>query len=49
MNLEITFYVEKTFDIKSKEIKNLMKEICETIIVNDLNDRNIFNFFKNKD
>jgi hypothetical protein len=49
MNLEITFYVQKSFDIKSKDIKNLMKEISDTIINNDLNDRNIFNFFKNKD
>ena len=49
MNLEITFYVQKSFDIKSKEVKILMKDISDTIINNDLNDPNIFNFFKNKD
>ena len=26
MNLEITLYVEKQFDVKSKEIKNKVKE-----------------------
>lgn len=49
MNLEITFYVQKSFDIKSKEVKILMKDISDIIINNDLNDPNIFNFFKNKD
>ncbi len=48
MNLEITLYSQKMFDIKTKEIKNLMKEISENVINNDLNDVNLFNFYKNK-
>jgi hypothetical protein len=49
MNLEITLYSQKMFDIRTKEIKNLIKEISEKIIINDLNDTNLFNFYKNKD
>jgi hypothetical protein len=48
MNLEITLYVENTFDIKSKEIKNTLKDIMETIIDDSLSDKMLFNFNKSK-
>jgi len=48
MNLEVTLYVEKKFDVKSKEIKSTIKYITETIIDNGLSDKNLFNFSKSK-
>lgn len=48
MNLEVTLYVEKKFDVKSKEIKSTIKYITETIIDNGLSDKNLFNFYKSK-
>ena len=48
MNLEVTLYVDKHFDVKSKEIKNSVKEIIETIVENGLSDKKLFNFNKSK-
>lgn len=48
MNLEITLYVEKIFDIKSKEIKELIKKTSYSIINDCLIDKKLFNFHKTK-
>jgi hypothetical protein len=48
MNLEITLYVDTYFDVKSKEIKNSIKDIMETIIDEGLIDKKLFNFNKTK-
>ena len=48
MNLEITLYVEKQFDVKSKEIKNTIKNLLEYVINNGLIDKKLFNFNKSK-
>ena len=48
MNLEITLYVNKQFDIKTKDIKNSIKNILESIIDEGLNDKKLFNFIKSK-
>ena len=48
MNLEITLYVDKQFDVKSKDIKNNVKDILSMIIEDGLSDKNLFNFYKSK-
>jgi hypothetical protein len=48
MNMEITLYVNKQFDVKSKEIKNNIKEILLSVIDEGLNDKKLFNFHKSK-
>ena len=48
MNLEITLYVEKQFDVKSKEIKNTIKNLLENVINDGLIDKKLFNFNKSK-
>ena len=48
MNLEITLYVDKQFDVKSKEIKNNVKDILCFIIEDGLSDKKLFNFYKTK-
>ena len=48
MNLEITLYVDSFFDVKSKEIKNTIKDILIGTIEKGLSDKNLFNFNKNK-
>lgn len=48
MNMEVTLYVDKQFDVKSKDIKNNIKEILISIIDNGLNDKKLFNFNKSK-
>jgi hypothetical protein len=48
MNLEITLYVDKQFDVKSKDIKNDIKDILSLIIEEGLSDKNLFNFYKTK-
>ena len=49
MNLEITLYVEKQFDVKSKEIKNTIKNLLENVINDGLIDKKLFNFNKSKE
>jgi len=48
MNLEITLFVKKQFDIKEKDVKGYIKNLSESIINNHLIDKNLFNFHKNK-
>ena len=48
MNLEITLYVDKQFDVKSKEIKTILKDLFETTIEDGLSDKKLFNFYKSK-
>ncbi len=48
MNMEVTLYVNKQFDVKSKEIKNNVKNILTSIIDGGLNDKKLFNFNKSK-
>jgi hypothetical protein len=48
MNLEITLYVEKQFDVRSKEIKTSITNIIETVIDNGLSNKKLFNFHKSK-
>jgi hypothetical protein len=48
MNLEITLYVDNQFDVKSKEIKNNVKDILIYIIEDGLSDKKLFNFYKSK-
>lgn len=48
MNLEITLYVNEFFDVKSKPIKSEIKSFIERIIDDDLIDKDLFNFHKNK-
>jgi hypothetical protein len=48
MNLEITLYVDRQFDVKSKEIKNNVKDVLINVIDKGLNDKKLFNFYKSK-
>ena len=48
MNLEITLYVNNQFDIKSKEIKNILKDLFESIVDDSISDKKLFNFYKSK-
>lgn len=48
MNLEVTLYVENQFDVKSKEVKTIIKSIHEKIIDHALEDKKLFNFYKSK-
>jgi len=48
MNLEITLYVDDQFDVKSKEIKNNVKDILIYVIEDGLSDKKLFNFYKSK-
>ena len=48
MNLEITLYVDRQFDVKSKEIKNNVKDVLINVIDKGLNDKKLFNFNVNK-
>lgn len=48
MDLEITLYVEKYFDVKSKEVKEIVSNLSESIIDTILTDETLFNFYKTK-
>jgi hypothetical protein len=48
MNLEVTLFTKKMFDIRSCETKNHIQSILQNIIDNDLTDKNLFNFHVNK-
>ena len=48
MNLEVTLFVENQFDIKSKEVKNIIKSIIEGIVDDGLTNKNLYNFNKSK-
>jgi hypothetical protein len=48
MNLEITLYVENAFDVKTKDTKNLIKDILINTIDTSLSNKKLFNFHKSK-
>ena len=48
LNLEITLFTEKCFDIRSKELKCVVKNLVTDIIDSDLNNKILFNFSKSK-
>jgi hypothetical protein len=48
MDLEITLYVEKYFDVRSKEIKQIVTDLSESLINNVLTDETLFNFNETK-
>ena len=48
MNLEITLFVEKQFDVKSKFTRQMIRELIEKLVNCGLSDKNLFNFNKNK-
>jgi hypothetical protein len=48
MNLEVTLYVDKQFDVKSKELKNTLKRLIEDIVDSGLQEKKLFNFYKTK-
>ena len=48
MNLEITLFVNKHFDIKASEIKSLIKKLTHNVVDNCLKDETLFNFNKTK-
>jgi hypothetical protein len=48
MNLEITLYVDKQFDVKSKDVRNNIKDILYSVVEEGLSDKKLFNFHKSK-
>jgi len=48
MDLEITLYVDKYFDIKIKEVKEIVTDLSVTIVDTILTDETLFNFYKTK-
>jgi len=48
LNLEITLFTQKCFDIRSKELKSFIKDLVYDIVDSDLDDKILFNFSKNK-
>jgi hypothetical protein len=48
MDLEITLFVNKTFDVRSNEIKEIVFNSSKTIIDTILVDDTLFNFFPTK-
>jgi hypothetical protein len=48
LNLEITLFTQKYFDVRTKELKSLVKNLIKDIIESDLDNKKLFNFSKNK-
>jgi len=48
MNLEITLFVDKFFDVRSLEVKNTLKKFIHSSIDSCLTDKTLFNFSKTK-
>ena len=48
INLEITLFTQKHFDLRTKELKCTIKNLIEDIIDSDLDNKILFNFSKNK-
>jgi len=48
MNLEITLFAKEQFDLKSNDVKSYIQDLCENIINNNLINKNLFNFHRNK-
>jgi hypothetical protein len=49
MDLEMTLFVNKPFDVRSKEIKEIIEKLSKNIIDEVLIDETLFNFFEKKD
>jgi hypothetical protein len=47
MNLEVTLYIDRQFDVKSKEVRNMVKNLMENLINDGLNSYSIFTKLKN--
>ena len=48
MDLEITLYVSKQFDVRSNEVKDVISNLSKNIIDTILTEKSLFNFFENK-
>ena len=48
MNLEVTLFVDNFFDVRSSEIKNLLKKFLHSSIDTCLTDKTLYNFNKTK-
>jgi len=48
LNLELTLFTKKIFDIRSEEFKNIIQELIENIVDEDLDNKMLFNFHQNK-
>ena len=48
MDLEITLYVSKQFDVRSNEVKDTISNLSKNIIDTILTEKSLFNFFENK-
>jgi hypothetical protein len=48
MDLEITLYVSKQFDIRSNEVKETILNLSKNVIDTALVEKTLFNFFENK-
>lgn len=48
MNLEITLYVDKYIDVKTKDTKKTINELMKHIIDECLCNKKLFNFYKTK-
>ena len=48
MDLEITLYVNKPFDVRSKEVKTFVSNFSKNIIDTILIDKTFYNFFDKK-
>lgn len=48
MDLELTLYVDKPFDVRDSGMKDLMSGVSKNIVDNILVDKNLFNFHEKK-
>ena len=48
LNMEMTLFTEKYFDVRSNEVRNMMMNLIKDIIDSDLDNKILFNFSKNK-
>ena len=48
LNLEITLFTQKYFDVRSEELRDLIKNLIKNIVDSDLDNEILFNFHKNK-
>jgi hypothetical protein len=49
MDLEITLFVNKPFDVRSKEIKEIIENLSKNVVSGVLIDETLFNFYEKKD
>ena len=48
LNLEVTLFTDKSFDFRSKDLGIEIENLIHDIIDEDLDDKNLFNFHRNK-